>query len=225
MRGGIEQAAAYCKKDFHAHKEGCELFESGTMVKSGGSGEVKQALETHDTLDDLIDQNPELYCRFRNGLIDIYARRQVEVNKPVPVVRWYYGATGTGKSREAFSLGQQSPDGFWVAPLSLDWFDGYTGQGVVLFDDFRSKYINAKYGFSGFLRLLDRYPVSVNIRGQKPVPWVPREILITSNVHPQHCFDWKNASGEVQERDVEDVQQLLRRITEIRHFGRTVDYE
>lgn len=74
-----------------------------------------------------MDNQPELYCRFRNGIRDLYARRATNVDKPLPKVFWFYGETGTGKSREAHRLLAESEDGSWVAPLNLDWFDGYCG--------------------------------------------------------------------------------------------------
>lgn len=177
-----------------------------------------KAIEEYATLNQLMGAEPELYCRFRNGLRDIYAARAVYAQKPVPTVLWFYGPTGTGKSKLAHELCAASPDGFWIAPLNLDWFDGYTGQGVVLFDDFRKQYLSAKYGFPGLLRLLDRYDLSVNVRGQQPVPWIPRTIIITCNASPTDCFAWRDLQGEQHER--EDIEQLLRRITEVRHFSR-----
>lgn len=131
---------------------------------------------------------------------------------------WFYGPTGTGKSRLAHEMCKASTNGYWVAPLNLDWFDGYAGQGVVLFDDFRKQYLSAKFGFSALLRLLDRYELSVNVRNAQPVPWVPDVIIITCNASPSDCFAWRDNAGEQHER--EDIEQLLRRITEVRHFSR-----
>ena len=75
-----------------------------------------------------MENEKQLYCQFRNGLKDIYQARAQQVDKPDVVVKWFYGGTGTGKSREAFRLGSTfGPEDFWVAPLKLDWFDGYTG--------------------------------------------------------------------------------------------------
>lgn len=71
---------------------------------------------------------PELYCRFRNGLRDIYADKLAHTERPRPQVYWLYGETGTGKSTKArvlaagltvWSFGLQKKDDMW--------FDGYEG--------------------------------------------------------------------------------------------------
>lgn len=223
MKAGIKEAALYCKKDSARGVEGCVVHEHGTMLIAGGRTDLTKALEAFPTLDELMDGEPEMYCRFRNGLRDIYAKRSTSIEKPVPRVYWFYGETGSGKSRQAHAMLADCVDGSWVAPLNLDWFDGYCGQGAVLFDDFRKEYTRTKYGFSGLLRLLDRYPLNVNVRGAAPVPWVPRTIIITCNKSPGDCFSWTDNAGDTHER--EDIEQLIRRITEVRHFSVHRDFE
>lgn len=137
MRGTIAEAAAYCKKDYANRVEGCVYWETGNMVfRASKKDHLKDAIDQFETLDDLRDAEPDLYCRFRQGLRDIYDARIEQSEKRVPEVYWFWGPTGSGKSREAWRLALESGS-FWVAPLSLDWFDGYIGQDVVLFDDFR----------------------------------------------------------------------------------------
>lgn len=85
------------------------------------------------------------------------------------------GATGLGKTRYVFHM--HDPEDIWVWPGDR-WFDGYTGQPVALFDDFRGE-----LDLGNMLRLLDRYPMDVPVKGGF-ANWVPRRIYITSNVLP-----------------------------------------
>lgn len=216
MRGTIQQAAEYCRKDFSNAVPNTIFFEHGEMVRAGQRTDINTALTECATVAEMMDRYPELYCRFRNGLLDIFAARASDPVKPELQTLWFYGPTGTGKSREAHAILDAAPSR-WVAPLNLDWFDGYHGQEAVLFDDFRKSTLGTKYGFTGLLRLLDRYPVTVNIRNHQPEPWIPKLIIITCNVGPRDCYSWHDNAGETHDR--EDIAQLLRRITEVRRFG------
>ncbi len=87
--------------------------------------------------------------------------------------------------------------------MDLKWFDGYDGHAVVILDDFRPDM--AKMWM--MLRLLDRYQLRVPVKGGF-TQWRPELIIITCPLPPQDCY-----------LDVgEDREQLIRRITEIRHF-------
>ena len=95
----------------------------------------------------------------------------------------------------------------WISNDSLKWFDGYCGQEIAVLDDLR-KDILPTWAF--LLRLLDRYPLIVQIKGGF-VKWVPRIIIITCPVAPEECFSWFNKNGEQQQWDRQE--QLNRRLT------------
>lgn len=133
-------------------------------------------------------------------------------NDPPPVVKWFHGSTGSGKTRGAFEffLDQGfSADQVWVSSNDLTWFDGYDRHKCVLVDDFRKNYCTLAF----LLRLLDRYPLRVAIKGGFR-QWVPSFIIITCPFEPTELYA---ASGE-------SVQQLTRRLTEVKLFGDPVPY-
>ena len=75
---------------------------------------------------------------------------------------WFYGGTGTGKTREAVRLCRELyPDSWTMIDVSRGWFDGYDGQEAVILDDLRSGHL----AFAQLLRILDRYPCTVPIKG------------------------------------------------------------
>lgn len=104
----------------------------------------------------------------------------------------------------------KTDDDIWISSGGLRWFDGYDGQYVAIFDDFRNKDVAA--GFAFFLRLLDRYPVAVEFKGGFAA-WVPRVIFITCPYSPTRCFA---KHGQVV--PPEDLGQLDRRITRTFEF-------
>jgi len=130
--------------------------------------------------------------------IDMYAALLIKPRSEPPEVYWRWGATGTGKTRYVFD----NHTDLWVSNRNLDWFDGYNGQEVALFEEFRG----SNCDFHWLLRLLDRYPMQVPIKGSF-VQWVPKIIYITTDRTPQQAYP-----GEP------GIEQLLRRITRVDHI-------
>ncbi len=116
-----------------------------------------------------------------------------------PKVFWFYGATGTGKSREAYEvLGEDC----YTCLSTGRWFDGYDAHANVLIDDMRKDFMK----FHELLRLLDRYAMRIETKGGTR-QFLAKHIIITSAYHPRNMFETR-----------EDVNQLLRRIDEVRLF-------
>jgi len=86
------------------------------------------------------------------------------------------GPKGVGKTRWAYD---NYPD-LYKKPTG-EWWNGYEGQKVVLFDDY--------YGYFKYhdlLTILDRYPINLPIKGG--FVWAQYDtVIITSNKHPK---DW-----------------------------------
>ncbi|MCP4475846.1 MAG: hypothetical protein GY821_15035 [Gammaproteobacteria bacterium] len=113
---------------------------------------------------------------------------------------WFYGPTGTGKSRKAFEI----TDDPYVHNMSNGkWFDGYSGQQDVIFDDMRKD----TFKFHELLRLFDRYKMTVEIKGAT-VSWCPKRIIVTTCHPPASMYENR-----------EDIHQLLRRIEHVEVFG------
>ena len=127
--------------------------------------------------------------------------RPVAIEKQVFV---YWGATGTGKSRRAWSEG--GDDSYCKDPRSKFWC-GYGGQTHVILDEFRGG-IDAAH----LLRWLDRYPVRVEVKGSSR-PLRATTFWITSNLAPE---DW------YPELDEETKAALRRRFTLVVHFNKAL---
>lgn len=136
--------------------------------------------------------------------LKLYELAEGVLEGPRPIapisVRWYYGASGSGKTRAAYD---EFPD-LYAVPC-YKWWNGYNGQDVVLIDDFRPDWCR----FSDLLRLLDIYPVMVEFKGGMR-HLQARTIIVTCPLHPETAFQ------DIEEE--EELRQLGRRITEIRRF-------
>jgi hypothetical protein len=169
MRGTPQQASEYCKKDESYH-------EFGEIPAGQGSrtdlGDLIGAIRSGKSMRELEDEFPGECIRYDRAVLRRVAEaRPFRTEKPYVHVLW--GDTGVGKTRYVF-------DRFDWEDIYVysggKWFDGYVGQSVALFDDFTGS--EFKLGF--FLRLLDRYPMRVEIKGGF-VQWNPSKIFITSN--------------------------------------------
>jgi len=93
----------------------------------------------------------------------------------------------------------------------LKWFDGYEGQRTVILDDFRKNNMS----FSLLLRLLDRYCITVPVKGGYTC-WNPLTIIITCTNAPHAEFVRHNDDNTTTL--YENIGQLDRRITQVMHF-------
>lgn len=104
----------------------------------------------------------------------------------------------------------------WCSGGKLDpFFVGYTGQRAAILDDMRPGTIR----FEFLLRILDGYPVWVNIKGSQ-VQWLAEIIIITAPTRPNDMYVNRETGQEW-----DNLDQLLRRIDDIREFDHYVDGE
>jgi len=206
-RGTIEQAIEYCtresKRDVGANPA---IVEFGIRPVGGGTRtdlkSVIQAVKEGRTSRELFDLHPEAYVKYARGIDKarfVYAQPRDFKTE----VYWYYGTTGTGKSRAACDEASDG-DVYWK-PGDSKWWDGYEGQPYVIIDDYRCDLCK----FHMLLRLFDRYPLMVEGKGCS-MHFRSRRIWVTAPNRPEVM--WRN-------RENEDINQLLRRIETIRLFG------
>lgn len=126
-----------------------------------------------------------------------------------PFVLWFWGKTGTGKTRTAVELARDIGVDCWMSHSEkLQWFDGYHGQPFVIIDDFRRNMCSFNY----FLRLLDRYEMQVQVKGGY-VNWIPKYIVITCPVDVDEAYTYFDFRSN-EEKVWDNLDQLKRRITD-----------
>jgi len=202
MCGRPLDSKIYCsKQDLHP-------FEIGDLPSPGKRNDLAlavQAIEEGRTLSELARSDGAAVVKFYKGLTMLRSLRSAprDPAKP-PTIYWLYGPTGTGKTKCAWEFGAAhgATTDVYLTLGTLQWFDGYDGQRIVIVDDFRSK----GTAFNFLLRLCDRYPISVPFKGGF-VNWNPDVIIFTT----PHCI--RNTFAERLEHRPEDVRQLERRVT------------
>lgn len=128
-------------------------------------------------------------------------------------VYWFYGPTGTGKTREATRMMIELYGENWVSLTGTlrDFFDPYNGEKGVIFDDIRKGSIV----WNTLLTITDRYRTSVNVKGSR-IPWLAETIIFTSPEHFTGVFTTEK-DGERAEWD--GLEQFKRRIKEVKQFN------
>lgn len=191
--GTAAEAADYCKKDG-------DFFEKGRISRQGRRSDLEVIREEiKEGADELTiaDNHFAQWCQYRRSFRQYRALLARERPKIAPFVHVIWGPTGVGKSRYVRHMHPDERIFNWGGDR---WFDGYAGQPIALFDDFDGEGLD----FRMLLRVLDRYKLSVPVKGDF-VDWNPRRIYITSNRDPM--FWYSN----------EDCAPLLRRFTIVDH--------
>lgn len=215
-----------------------DILEFGELPKQGERTDLKDMLKQYKfNINEIKNNEPELYRKFRSGLNDICEYHQSKKSmldwlglkenengeierkeyKPT-IVHWFFGPTGKGKTYEIKKIlssrilnGELKPDDI----TRIDNFKGDFAIGdlnvkskIVIIDEFRGD----KLKLGELLQLIDG--CNVNIKGSKLYIHA-EEIFITSCQHPKEAYHSVKS---------DKVDQLMRRLTDIRNFG-SEDYE
>lgn len=169
--------------------------------------DMKELIDNGGTIRDVAESHFSQFLKYGNG-IRAYMALRAEPRKDRPMeVKFWYGATGTGKTRGVFELFDASEVYVVMRPTNGSlYYDGYYGQTCILFDDF--------YGWapiSHMLNIMDRYPMMLKIHGgMVPLLNSTTTIIITSN-NSLDCLYEAVGNPEV-------LKAFRRRVSEIKHF-------
>lgn len=186
-------ASNYCKKEN-------DWEERGEAPKGAGSRSdldlARETIKKTGKMKDVVEVC-QSYQSIR--MTECWLKYAEAPRSEKPHVSWYFGATGTGKSKQAY---EELGEDVYTCLSTGKWFEGYDAHENVLIDDMRKDFLK----FHELLRLLDRYAMRVECKGGSR-QFKAKRIIITSAYSPNELFDTR-----------EDLQQLLRRIDVIRCF-------
>lgn len=173
-RGSRTQARDYCfKEDLDPFEYG--LWHPDRQGQRNDLVAVQKKLEDPDeSMADIAKEHFEAFCRYNRFFSQyraMHARRRTEPTKTYI----FWGGTGTGKTRLAYELGC----------FQMDYINGFfthpRGHERLLFDDIDHPL--RLFSRRLFLRITDRYPMEVNIKGGM-AHWAPKMIIFTTNQDP-----------------------------------------
>jgi len=194
----LNAAIEYCKKDGNF----VEWGDAPMTQKEKGATEKRRWEEAFTAAEEGRFEDIDADIRFRydqncQRIRDRAIRARI-LEDTEEKHEWYYGETGTGKSRKART---DNPDCF--LKMCNKWWDGYVDQDVVLIEDFDKKHDVLCHHMKIWA---DRYPFPAEAKGRALVIR-PKKIIVTSNYHPKDI--WSSPS---------DLDPILRRF-KIIHFS------
>ncbi len=200
-RGSAASNRTYCAKDD-------DFIELGQLPEQGARSDLAALAEriiAGDTMIDVAQSNPAEYIRYHGGIkaFHLLTHSKPRDSAVDPTVYWWFGPTGVGKSRKAYETFGTTA----YMKMNDRWWDGYIGQCQVILDDYRPSLCP----FNELLRILDRYPYRVPIKGSS-IELSATVFVITTCSRPEVLW---------HSRTQESLNQLLRRITHIVEFTTT----
>ena len=224
-KGNKEQAEAYI------HKKGKWEEKGEHIIYIAQHGEIKGNQGSRRDLD-IIEEYIENgmtprqimslqlgFRRYEKMIKDHYYEKR---NRETPFLRdinvvWHVGEAGSGKSYTAKDYADKNGEDsfYFVSDYENGGLDRYNGEPILFLDEFRGQ---IKY--STLLSMLHGYKVQVHCRYTNCVSlW--NEVHITSVLPPERVY--QNMVSE--NRDLDSIQQLKRRITTIVYHWKTENGE
>jgi len=200
MRGSVDEATAYCKKDNNFE----EFGQRPLNQREKGDSEIERWDEARKRakLGEWDEIPSDIFIRCLPQLQRIHQiemESQVLPDLPILENHWYYGPSGAGKSSEARRL---YPNAYLKAKNK--WWGGYKFQEDVIIDDVDPTH---EQWISAFLKeWADHYRFNAEIKGSAMVIR-PKRIIVTSQYSIEQCF-----------KDQETVMALKRRFRQT-HFN------
>lgn len=190
-KGNVEQNFRYCTKDGNFW----EVNERPKFPKQKGEQEKRRYQDAWNAAvaGDIESIDADIRLRHYHTLkkIRMDAILQEELEETTEPMLWYYGESGSGKSRKART---ENPDAY--LKCCNKWWDGYVDQDKVIIEDFDKKHEVLIHHLKIWA---DRYPFPAEVKGSM-FKIRPRQLIVTSNYHPQDI--WTAAA---------DLEPILRR--------------
>jgi len=213
-KGTSEEASAYCKKDGKFTERGS--FPKTRKERGEAEADRWELARTNAKRGKFDDIPHDIYIKYCRNLHFIASQHQVNP-EPLPELDnwWYYGETGTGKSRAA----REENPGYYEKNTNK-WWDGYVDQDVVIIEEWNPE---LKMLGNFLKKWADHHPFSAEVKGGT-MSIRPKKIIITSNYSMEQCFEDPAVLGPLRRRfKVKKFEKLLRRDISVDEYDITSD--
>lgn len=169
-----QQAADYCKKEDTRVEP---FFEFGIISEQGKRNDlhaVVDAMKAKVPLKRIVEEHTPVFIKYHAGVTKAYAILAPATYRETITISYWYGPTAIGKSSYVRDI-TQDKNVYYVNDHDKSWFDGYTDENIVVFDEFQGLFDK-----SIMLKILDGSPVNVWVKGAS-VPFRAHHIFIISN--------------------------------------------
>lgn len=216
-RGTVSQNRTYCTKE-----EGRigEPTEWGTPPPEKGARtdlwEIHSKLKAGTlSTKDYANEHFDLFVRYPK-LVENYELSQIEPRRDGCEIHvtLLLGLAGAGKSFLAKRLAAELGLGPVYRHSLGKWWDGYRGERVVIFDDFRGHSLS----ITDFKLVFDRYALRVQVKGAS-CDLAATHFFITSNVNP---LDWWRE--EIATREEAAITRRFHRILYFEELGKFMEF-
>lgn len=193
-RGDGQQNRDYCTKD-------ADFVEIGTLpVEKGKAGKEAWALILRKAEEGdwawIKEEYPRVWINTYQKLQSL-RRPQLSVIEGDIVNEWWWGTTGTGKSKLAW----EKYGSICYQKMLNKWWDGYDNEEVVVIEEWSPK---NEVTASALKIWADRYPFAAQIKGGVLQKIRPKKIIVISNYRLEDCFP-----------DARDREPVARRFAQI----------
>lgn len=212
----------------------CVLIEHGTPPRPGkptdsdenptGLNAALAALQAKindgASWEQLLEEDFALTCRYRGTPKEYCTVVSNRKQRKAPKVYILWGKTGCGKSHwidACFGRGRQT---YWVqSSRSRTWWNGYSQQRAVVFDDFEPRNMDQQ----AFKTLVDKFAARVEPKGDM-INFTSEWIVFSSNEDPK---TWYRNQGEYSD-EADDVhyaacQRRIKDFATVMHFTTPYD--
>lgn len=197
MRGRVDQATDYCKKDGDVVSLGSVPVRDEQVDKKPNSDEKYREiikLSRERNLEEIERKYPTVYFLHYKRILQLGNYTTTRLGSQERPNIWYYGETGTGKSYRARRHGKV------YLKKRNKWWDDYNDEEVVVIEEWAP----CNEATAQELKIwADSYDFPAEVKGGT-IRIRPRLLIVTSNYSMRTCFP----------RD-EDYYPLKRRFTEI----------
>lgn len=128
--------------------------------------------------------------------IRVYRNLRMPATRDQPMVRCFWGPTGTGKTHRAFSEAQEFGEPYVATPVEGQlWVgEGYDGIQPLIIDEF-----NGQWPVNFMKRLLDKWPMEIPFKGGL-IQVRTSQIWLTSNEDPTTWW-WQSRGITMNDRN------------------------